>query len=241
MRHYALAILITLLSQNNYARVCTEKDFIENKMHLCSTSSSPVSASENFTRENLYDQYEEDADKKSEYDNVWPTSADLCNINQLTGPTFKSYDPFSNYDYYRFITTYKVIKSKSRAPFPIFREECHDDSWRFGSFNKKITTKVNVTTSLNIKVIGLSVEAGVEYSIEFDRGVRATYGVVADHVPYIYSEIWEGVTQIQTFNVKTGAVRTLNLKYPFRAENINPIFVVERKVLQVFNKCPLNY
>lgn len=241
MRRFILMITAIIFWESSYARMCTEKDFIDNNTHLCDSSASKVSGAGPFIKESMYDEYQEDADQKSEHDDVWPTSADLCNVNQITGPTYKSYNPFDNYHYFRYVTTYKVIKSKTRAPFPIFREECHDDSWRFGSFNKRITTKINVETSLNIKVIGLKVETGIEYSIEFDRGVRATYGIVADHVPYIYSEKWVGTTQIQTFNKNTGEVKMLNFIFPFKAEGMNPIFVVERKVLQVYGKCPLNY
>tara|TARA_Y100000780_G_scaffold132772_1_gene119298 strand:- start:5561 stop:6247 length:687 start_codon:yes stop_codon:yes gene_type:complete len=153
-----------------------------------------------------------------------------------------------DYDYWRYVTVYNVVKEQERVAYlPYFEESCHDSSFFMAQWGESRSIKVSLTSTLSAEVLGIggsvamSIEAGVTFSTS--RRVQATLGLQAKHYPYKLSEKYVGITYIQVYTedenqfgyvTKPGGFdRFKEYPYDFELNNQNVGFAVKRETIKI--------
>ena len=170
----------------------------------------------------------------------------------LVGPAIKIRGYGSNYDYYRYVTYYNVKNKKERIyELPIHREECTDKAEVFASYNYSYSYSASVSASASIEGLGLSGSISDSRSYSTSRNLRATGGIIAEHIPYFSKQSWTGRTFIQLIDSKTKRSEILlkdriitswwaELFFPiivddypmaFSVKNADWVFMIDRKVI----------
>lgn len=122
----------------------------------------------------------------------------------LIGPAFRARTSGAGYDYYRYVTFYDVSIRKERIyALPIQREQCEDRSEAFATLTHSYNFTAAVNAAASIEGLGLSASISESRTFSNTRNLRATGGVIAEHVPYFEKQDWKGRTFIQTYNSKT--------------------------------------
>jgi hypothetical protein len=165
------------------------------------------------------------------------------------GPVNRSYNPFSNYSYWRNVTVYRVdSKREEIIDLPAIHQSCFDGgTYPMGNWQMSRTITVELRSSLKCEELGLgaeissSIAEGRTFSMQ--KALVVPRGVEADYVPVLRKDSWVGVTFIQTYNPETRMLGYLpanlweeamgSYPYAFELKNVATVFEVLRKNLRV--------
>ncbi|MBC7386997.1 MAG: hypothetical protein H7301_12660 [Cryobacterium sp.] len=123
-------------------------------------------------------------------------------------PTFETRTDGGDFDYYRYVTFYDVERRSERFfPLPIQRQDCFDVSPLFAGYNWSDTYTCSITAGVTVEGIGLSSTFTAAKTVGNSHNPTPQYGIVADYIPMMEKQDWEGSTFIQTYNSKTHKTR----------------------------------
>jgi hypothetical protein len=119
----------------------------------------------------------------------------------LIGPVFKT-KMGSNFDYYRFVTFYKIQSRREQIfSLPVHREQCGvSTTVPFASYTFSYTISAKVSASISIEGIGLSADMTESHTQTTMRQLQASGVDVADHIPFVVKEDWFGSTYLQVYS-----------------------------------------
>ena len=163
----------------------------------------------------------------------------------LYGQIEHSYNPFSDYSLWRYVTVYRSRYSReSISDLPAIHQSCFDGGkYPIGNWQISRSISVELRSSLRAGEIGLGAEVSASISqgrtFSLQRALIVPEGIEADYSPILRQESWVGTTFIQTYEPSAGRLGFIppgfwdNVlgDYPFRFElkNISTVFEVERK------------
>lgn len=168
--------------------------------------------------------------------------------NIVAGPSYRA-PKEASFEYYRYVTFYDVVENKERVhSLPIQREECYDESLSFATYSFSYTFASTITAGVSIDGLGLSGSLSDSRTVATTRSLRATPGIIADHIPYFLKQDWVGKTYIQIYRgesnkssfigrVTSKSPRWLRMmtpiSYPFTFEvkDADWVFAVERNII----------
>lgn len=152
----------------------------------------------------------------------------------LIGPTYKSSGLFSSYDYWRYVTSFNVTSKKEQMhSLPVVFEECYDDSDNFVTYSQSTRFGGRFESSFKIFELGIRTTLFAEREVAISRSLKATLGLEAEHVPYVYSKNWTGKIAMQTYNQATGKIKWFTVKDPdFSLSGVSPVLRVKREIVR---------
>ncbi len=117
------------------------------------------------------------------------------------GPVFKT-KVGSDFDYYRFVTFYKVEERRDRIfSLPVHREQCGvSTTVPFANYTFSYSISTKVSASISIDGLGLGVDITKSETQTTMRQLQASGNDVADHIPYVVREDWNGFTYLQVYS-----------------------------------------
>ncbi len=153
----------------------------------------------------------------------------------LVGPLYKA-SAFSKYDFYRLVTHYNIIRKEEKiSHFPIIYEECYDYGDRFANISRDIRIEGRLSASFKLFELGVSTEFVQGQTFQVGRSIRATKGIEARHITYLYYENWIGKTYVQYFDIDKKTKKWQVATTPtFILSKVNPTLRVKREII---NQC----
>ncbi len=141
----------------------------------------------------------------------------------------------------RHVTFYNI--DNTEKPFDgltIFQEECHDSTNRFANWAVEQTRSRTIESGISFDLLGIELSVGgdisTEISFSFERWIQATLNIKAVHKPMISYDVWQGQTYIAKYNpTKDELLLEQDPISDFYMDLINPVFFVERTVLETCN------
>jgi hypothetical protein len=163
----------------------------------------------------------------------------------IYGPVFSSYNPLSNYSYWRNVTVYSISSSREEIrDLPAMHQSCFDGgTYPIGNWQLSRTLTVGLSSSLKCGELGLGAEMSASISdgrtFSLMRALIVPKGIEADYVPLLRQDHWSGVTFIQTYEPSRGELGYLapslyermfgGYPYPFQLQNAATVFEVDRR------------
>jgi hypothetical protein len=163
----------------------------------------------------------------------------------LYGNVESSYNPFSDYSLWRYVTVYRSeFLRESISDLPAIHQSCFDSGkYPIGNWQISRSISVELRSSLRAGEIGLGAEVSASISqgrtFSLQRSLIVPEGVEADFYPLLRQESWVGTTFIQTYEPSTGKLGYIppgfwdqiwaDYPYHFELKNVSTVFEVERK------------
>ncbi|NDG84661.1 MAG: hypothetical protein EBX52_06435, partial [Proteobacteria bacterium] len=160
------------------------------------------------------------------------------------GPVERSYNPFSSYSLWRYVTVYRSdFVREAISDLPAIHQSCFDGGrYPIGNWQISRTISVELRSSLKAGDIGLGAEISASISqgrtFSLQRALIVPEGIEADYAPVLRQESWRGVTFIQTYEPSNGRLGYIPQSFwdrvwgdypvPFALGNVSTVFEVER-------------